>query len=392
MRFISILPLLFAPLFFDADVCNGCIMVNGLMAANTNDSIHLTKTADSSKSSTPVFQQYYRLQKALEKYRCIDKAGGWEIITCDGQVTIGYKSISQTVASVRKRLFCEGYLTEDSKSSYFDEKLLAALIHYNNKHNLKNDSTITNMVITSMNISVKERIRTIEINMERCRLIEPEDYRTYVAVNIPAFKLYYFREGKLLLESKVVVGKEATKTVVFNGMMDQIIFSPYWNIPASIAQKEILPAVKRYPALFSQMRLEWHNGKLRQRPGASNALGLVKFVFPNSNNIYLHDTPLKAYFKEQKRAFSHGCIRVEKACELAASIMEHDYGWNEARTQSAMTSGKQKAYPLTTPIPVYIAYFTTWADEEGTVAFYPDIYKHDEKLAELLFSEKMTQK
>lgn len=344
------------------------------------------------KKTTQVFKQYYNLMKAIEKYQTIHKNGGWETIVSDKETALKYGSTSSTIAAVRRRLFVEKFLPKDSRSPIFDHELLVALDSYKNKHNLSNDSTLSSPVIASMNIPVEERIKTIEVNLERCRLIEPDTTGTYIAVNIPAFKLFYFRDGQLLLDSKVVVGKEATKTVVFNGMMTQIIFRPYWNIPNSIAQKEVLPAIKRRPDLFSQMRLEWHNGKLRQKPGASNALGLVKFVFPNSNNIYLHDTPLKAYFKEEKRAFSHGCIRVEKACELASAIMRNDFGWTERQTIAAMSSGNQKVYNLKTKIPVYIAYFTAWADDEGNVAFYPDLYGHDAKLSDLLSAEKVTNR
>lgn len=339
-------------------------------------------TIDQNSVPPQEFKQYYNLKKARDKYQTISKKGGWEMIRCDTQTILKLGSIEPTVTAVRKRLFAEGYLNSDSQSAVFDEELLYALNRYKNRHNQPNDSIISQAVITSMNIPVAERINTIEVNLERARLVTPDKSGHYIAVNIPAFKLYYFREGKLVLDSKVVVGKEATKTVVFNSVMDQIIFSPYWNIPNSIVQKEILPSIRKNPKKFSQMRLEWHNGKLRQKPGPGNALGLVKFVFPNSNNIYLHDTPLKDYFKAEKRTFSHGCIRVEKACELAVNIMEYDFGWTEAQTTKAMASGKEEVHKLLTKIPVYIAYFTAWADDDGNVAFYADIYGHDVASAE----------
>jgi len=325
------------------------------------------------------FKQYYLLQKALEKYQAISQNGGWQTITCDKHTMLKYGSTSQIVAATRKRLFAEGYLTADSGSPIFDAELLSALNQFKVRHNQPIDSAISDKVIAAMNVPIEQRIQTIEINLERCRLVTPDTTGNYIAVNIPAFKLYYFSEGKLVLDSKVVVGKEATKTVIFNGIMNQIVFSPYWNIPNSIAQKEVLPAIKKNPRLLSQMKLEWHDGKLRQKPGPFNALGLVKFIFPNSNNIYLHDTPSKAYFNEEKRAFSHGCIRVEKAYELAAAIMQHDYGWTTQQTWEAMNAGNEKTYALATKIPVYIGYFTAWADEAGLVSFYHDIYRHDQK-------------
>ena len=384
MRLLTILTILYCFFFIGNNIDFYPRELNHTIVANASNTRNETYKTDQ------VFKQYYNLKKALEKYQTINKNGGWETIVCDKQSALMYGSKSPTIAAVRKRLFAEQFLQTDSRSIYFDKELLVALERYQNKHNLSTDSIISNSLIASMNIPIEGRIKTIEVNLERCRLIEPDTTGTYIAVNIPAFKLFYFREGQLILDSKVVVGKEATKTVVFNGLMTQIIFRPYWNIPNSIAQKEVLPAVRKYPKLFSLMRLEWHNGKLRQKPGPSNALGLVKFVFPNSNNIYLHDTPLKAYFKEEKRAFSHGCIRVEKACELATAIMQNDFGWTEQQTIAAMASGNQKAYNLKTKIPVYIAYFTAWADDEGNVSFYPDLYGHDAKLINLLSAEKVT--
>lgn len=344
----------------------------------TSTVYNFTVAQDTPKATIQAFKQYQYLRTALEKYQAICRNGGWETIPWEKNIALDYGCTASEIEAVRKRLHVEGYLSADSHSPVFDQELLSALHLYQYRHNQQSDSIISGKVIGSMNIPVEDRIRTIEVNLERCRLIQSQqDEGSYIAVNIPAFKLYFVKQGKLFLVSKVVVGKEATKTVVFNSTMDQIIFCPYWNIPSGIARKEIIPLIKKNPKILSQRRMEWYNGRLRQKPGPSNALGLVKFVFPNSHNIYLHDTPQKAYFKEEKRAFSHGCIRVEKASELAAAIMQDDYGWTAEETTEAMTAGKQKACNLKTRIPVYIVYFTAWADDKGNVAFYPDIYGHD---------------
>ena len=206
-------------------------------------------------------------------------------------------------------------------------------------------------------------------------------------VNIPSFNLTYFKNGKPALESKVVVGKSLNRTVVFSADMKYIVFSPYWDVPPSILKKEILPAIAKNPNYLEEHDMEWFDGRVRQRPGLENSLGLVKFVFPNSNNIYLHDTPSKNLFNEEKRAFSHGCIRVAKPVELANLILKDDKAWNPEKIAAAMYSGIETWHPLKNKIPVYIGYFTAWVDDDGILHFYEDVYKRDNQLANLIFTK-----
>ena len=220
--------------------------------------------------------------------------------------------------------------------------------------------------------------------MERCRWITPNliKAKEFIAVNIPSYRLHYIRNGKPVLISKVVVGRELNKTVVFSGEMSYIVFNPYWNVPNSILKNEIVPAMRKDPNYLSKHNMEWHEGRLRQKPGKNNSLGLVKFMFPNSNNIYLHDTPAKSLFNREQRAFSHGCIRVEKARELAIAILGTDS--DEKKIDRLMDGSEEKVVKLKEKIPVYIAYFTAWADEDGNIAFFKDIYNRDTELAQLL--------
>jgi L,D-transpeptidase YcbB len=199
--------------------------------------------------------------------------------------------------------------------------------------------------------------------------------------------LQYFRDGKPILLSNVVVGKELNKTVVFSGQMSYLVFSPYWNIPPSIIKKEIQPGIDGDPDYLEKHNMEWNNGQVRQKPGPANSLGLVKFMFPNSNNIYLHDSPAKSLFNKESRAFSHGCVRVQKARELAIKILDSDKNWTPAKIDAAMNSGSEKHYSLKRKIPVYIAYFTARADADGNVSFYEDVYNRDARLAHLLYNE-----
>ena len=335
-----------------------------------------------------LFNQYYELKAGLQKYRKIAMKGGWDIIPVTNQIMLKPNDISDLLPAVKRRLFVEGYLKNVDSINSFDTELLTAVKSYQEHHGINPNGLINNTLIASLNVPVESRIETIAVNMERCRWINPNQESNYIAVNIPSFHLSYFQNNEVILTSNVVVGKEMNKTVVFSGMLSHVIFNPYWNVPNSILNKEILPALKKNPNLLKQQGYEWHEGKLRQKPGKNNALGLVKFIFPNSNNIYLHDTPQKTLFKEEKRAFSHGCIRVEKACELAFLLMQDNYGWSEFDTTQAMQSDSEKNYELNTKVPVYIIYFTAWADKSGQVFFFPDIYKRDKKLAEMLFSDE----
>ena len=208
-------------------------------------------------------------------------------------------------------------------------------------------------------------------------------------VNIPAYRLTYIKDDKVALESKVVVGTTMNQTVIFSGKMKYIVFSPYWNIPQSIIKNEVLPGIEKNSNYLENHNMEWNNGLVRQKPGVRNSLGLVKFLFPNNNNIYLHDTPSKGLFQRDTRAFSHGCIRVEKPKEFAQAILANDSKWDSEKIDLAMNKGEETWHTIKNEIPVYIGYFTAWKDSDGKVNFYNDIYKRDSQLATFL-TEKET--
>jgi murein L,D-transpeptidase YcbB/YkuD len=181
------------------------------------------------------------------------------------------------------------------------------------------------------------------------------------------------------------VGKDLNRTVIFSANMRYIVFSPYWNVPRSIVQKEIKPGIAENKDYLEQHNMERINGVIRQKPGPKNSLGLVKFLFPNPYSIYLHDTPSKELFNREKRAFSHGCIRVAKPKELAMEILKDEPIWTSEKIDSAMNKEKEVWHTLKNKIPVFIGYFTTWVDADGVIHFYDDVYQRDEQLATLLF-------
>ena len=343
------------------------------------------------KDEAENFSQYYLLKKGLKRYQDIQAKGGWGRVDFPANVkTLKEGDSATAIAQIRKRLFITGDLTTDSGKSVFDTELKEGLAKYETRHNRKVDNIITATLAKEMSVSVEDRIKTIIVNMERCRWIDPEIMNSpeLVSVNIPSYKLDYMKDGKTVLESNVVVGKELNKTVVFSGKMSYIVFSPYWNIPKSIIDDEIKPGMDKNPNYLEDKNMEWNDGNVRQKPGKANSLGLVKFMFPNSNNIYLHDTPTKWLFNKESRAFSHGCVRVEKARDLAVAIMDDQNKMSASEIDKAMNAGTEQSISLKRKIPVYISYFTAWADKNGNVNFYEDVYKRDNRLAQLLYTTK----
>ena len=330
--------------------------------------------------------QYFQLQSYLQKYREMEKKGRWKTIPTDpNKKTLKPGDSSFIIPMIKERLLFTEDLTSNNQSNLYDATLTAAIIRYKKRNGNKLDSTITATHIAEMNVPLSKRIEQIMVNMERCRWIPviPAD-ATYLFVNIPEYRLHYIKNGKTYFETDVVVGKPATKTVIFSGDMKYVVFSPYWYVPSSIIKKEVKPGMARNKNYLANHRMEWNGGKVRQLPGSSNSLGLVKFIFPNSNNIYMHDSPAKSLFNEENRSFSHGCIRVAKPRELAISILADDPNWNPEKIDLAMNAGKEQSYTLKKTLPVYIGYFTAWVDQEGLLNFRKDIYSRDDKLADLI--------
>ncbi|SNR34335.1 murein L,D-transpeptidase [Flavobacterium sp. ov086] len=354
-----------------------------------SDSIYKNAAINDDKRKK-MFSQYYKLRDALHQYREIEKKGGWKNIEVDEDFKSFKKGDSAVaVGQIRERLYITGDLKEDNKSNLCDSLLISAAKNYEIHHGLTPKNIILPEHIAEMNIPVSDRIKTIIANMERCRWIDPalEKGTEYIEVNIPEFRLYLIRDHQIAFVSPVVVGKAMTQTVIFSGMMNNIVFNPYWNVPTSIINKEIKPGMAKNKNYLAQKNLEWNNGAVRQLPGKNNSLGLVKFLFPNSNNIYLHDTPAKSLFERENRAFSHGCVRVGKPRELAIELLKQDPSWTPARIDKAMHAGKENWVSLKKKVPVYIGYFTAWVDRKGELNFYKDVYQRDESLVKLLTEE-----
>jgi murein L,D-transpeptidase YcbB/YkuD len=274
------------------------------------------------------------------------------------------------------------------------------------QHGLEPDGILNEKTLAAMNVPVEQRIEQIEINMDRLRwkadILEPH----HIRVNIPAFHLSVHDGDKIPLEMRVIVGTGDNRTPILDDKIEYLVFSPYWNIPLSIASKELLPKIQKDRNYLKKENIEvvraagdgvrvvdpsdidWKNSdgteyQLRQKPGVSNSLGLVKFIFPNRHNVYLHDTPADNLFDRLTRTLSHGCVRVESPIALANYVLKDQPEWTPERIEKAMQAGKETRVSLKTPLPVHIHYWTAWTDAAGKAQFREDVYGHDEKHREL---------
>lgn len=336
------------------------------------------------------FSQYYKLRSVLNKYRDIEKKGEWNTIAYDSTIQ-HYKPYDscRTISQIRHRLYIMGDLEQDSESELYDEELMKAVLRFKKRNGYLANYFITPWQIKQLNLPIDQYIQKIMINMERCRWVDPQLTKEdeYIMINIPSFQLVYVKSAKTLLESKIFVGQDMMQTPVFSACINSVVFSPYWYVPQSIIDNEIMAAIKQDKNYLKSHDMEWNNGNVRQKPGAKNALGVVKFVFPNIDGIYLHDTPNKLLFSLEYRAYSHGCVNLEKARELAFLILQDDPEWPVPCINEAMLGGQETIAMLKNEIPIHLSYFTAWVDDQDILHFYDDVYGSDAKLKTLLFKD-----
>ncbi|WP_276346200.1 L,D-transpeptidase family protein [Daejeonella sp. JGW-45] len=351
-------------------------------------------------SFSPLHPDYARLKSALKTYRGIQAAGGWPKVTVSPKLKEGQSA--SVVSALKKRLGLS------STDSIFDAGTVDALKKFQSDQGLKPDGSLGAETVKLLNVPVEQRIKQIVLNMERWRWIPKSFEPNYLIVNIPEFRLRVYEKGEERLAMNVIVGKTMNSTPVFSDKMENVVLAPYWNVPASIVREELGPKIASDPGYLSRSNMELIDSKgnqvspsqvdwgsvtrenwkytLRKKPGPRNDLGDVKFIFPNTNDIYLHDTPHDELFSQSKRNFSHGCVRVEKPLQLAEYLLR-PVGWDMSKIQSTIAEGKEKYVKLKQVLPVYLVYFTAWADENGNMHFRDDIYGHDQTLAKEYFSE-----
>jgi murein L,D-transpeptidase YcbB/YkuD len=356
------------------------------------------KTLDGQKPRHP---QYGLLKQALQRYREIAARGGWPTdLRQDGRLRKGERSPEVPRLRARLRASDNGEPTLLARlarllqpDDLYDEGLARSLTRFEARHGLEPDGELDAKTIAALNVPVAERIREIELNLERWRWLPRDLGRRYVMVNTPAFELEGFEEGHRTLQMRVAAGARDHPTPIFSDEMEEVVFSPYWNIPPRIAREEWIPEVVRDPdylhengleivkgdQLLDPRKVDWTDKdlRLRQRPGAGNLLGLVTFKFPNRFNVYIHDTPFDSAFHRAARDLSHGCVRVEKPEELAAWVLKGQDGWTRKRIEEAMHAGVEQPVKIERPIPVYLVYQTVWMAPDGSARFSDDLYGHD---------------
>lgn len=344
----------------------------------------------------PQHPEYVALKKALVDYQDMAQKGGWQPLPKNIKLKPG--ATHAAVPALRKRLAITHDFTgsADDASTAYDDSLVGAVKLFQLRHGLAEDGVVAGGTLEALNVPVSKRIQQIQLNMERWRWL-PRDLGKYHArVNIPEYRLDLWEGDKIALTMRTVVGAQDNKTPIFADKMEYIVFSPYWNVPPGIASEETLPAVQADAGYLERNNLEvvgtsgevldpysvdFSNPgsfRFRQKPGTSNSLGLVKFMFPNQHNVYLHDTPADALFKQPVRALSHGCVRVEQPTRLARYMLRDKSEWTEERIDAAMRAGKETHVKLSTPVPVYLLYMTARAShEDNAVHFRPDVYGYD---------------
>jgi murein L,D-transpeptidase YcbB/YkuD len=326
----------------------------------------------------PEYPEYKELQKQLERYRSIIAKGGWQEVPEGKALKPGDSSSVERLTALRDRLRVEGY-DVGSDSTTYGRGFAGAIAQFQREHGIVVDSALGKETLNSLNVPATYRLGQIAANMERYRWMPRALGDKYVFVNVPAFRAEAFDDGKETLEMKVIVGAEFEdrNTPVFSDSMQYVVFRPYWNATDDIMEKELWPKVQTDPTFLDRNNYEivTEGGKqrIRQKPGDKNALGLVKFMFPNTFSIYMHDTPEDLLFAKDVRAFSHGCIRLEKPEEMAQWAL----GWSPEQVRDAMQNGRDDRHVnLKEKIPVYIVYFTTFM-RDGRLHFGNDLYGRD---------------
>ena len=364
-------------------------------------------------SLLPPHKYYRNLRAALPRYQNLAAAGGWLPVAAGKSIHPGEQD--SRIPAIRKRLQIEGFLQSATTDTLvYDDMLVQAVSQFQLRHGLTDDGVIGKSTIVAMNIPAQQKVRQIIINLERWRWEAHDLGKKYVLVDIAGFTLEGIENDRVILEMPVIVGTQHHETPVFSDLIQYIDLNPYWNVPASIARNEMLADLRKNPhylntkhiRLFSDrtseareidpLSINWSQVSpnkmgqfaLRQDPGKWNALGAIKFVFPNSFDVYMHDTPEQSFFKRSNRAFSHGCIRLGNPRKLAEFLLGgSEKGWSSEQLNELISTGKRTIIHLPTPLPVHITYQTVTSDQDGRISFHMDIYDRDQQPGEILLKK-----
>ncbi|TVT43040.1 L,D-transpeptidase family protein [Hymenobacter setariae] len=378
----------------------------------------------------PLHPEYDHLKKALALLRSRQQAGGWPTLPASTNLRPG--QTSPVVGLLRQRLLGSETAGPTAPATapgqalpvvnkepaptaaeVYNSELVDAVKGFQRDAGLPPTGIVNGETLRQLNVPLSARINQVILNMERWRWLPKKFEPDYLLVNIPEYRLYVYEEHKPVMTMRVIVGKTLNATPVFSDKMEYVVLSPYWNVPFSIIDKELryklaenpqgtldrldMEVVKGYgrrATVIDPSTVDWANVTpatfkytLRRRPGPKNDLGEVKFIFPNSNDIYLHDTPHGELFSQTARNFSHGCVRVEEPVKLATYLLRDYSQWDQATIQDTIAQRREKYITLKEKLPVYLVYLTAWADADGHVHFRNDIYGHDKALAKEYFEQ-----
>jgi murein L,D-transpeptidase YcbB/YkuD len=359
----------------------------------------------------PAHPHYVLLRQALARYREIARSGGWPRLAL--RKTLHKGDRDDRIRLLRQRLAVEGFLAAhvETATSELDSGLTRALRRFQQLNGLDADGVLGPQTVAALNRSVDERIDQIVVNLERWRWLPRNLGSRYILVNIASYRLEVKEFDRSIMDMRVVVGRAYRQTPVFSDKVTYMVLNPSWTVPDNIARQDILPKVKQDPHYLTDQKIRVFQGwgastkevdpsqvdwrrvsaknlpyHFRQDPGSQNALGRIKFMFPNPFDVYLHDTPAKELFGKTRRDFSSGCIRVERPLELAVYLMQNHAIWSREALTAALSDANavERTVQLPEPVPIHILYWTVWTDSDGDLHFSPDIYERDELLRKAL--------
>ncbi len=352
--------------------------------------------------TTPKSFNYRALLNELSRLRNIQRQGGWKKIPASSQLRYGKSG--KVVKQLIERLKSEGDYTCQDNSDKYGPCLKKAIKQFQKRHGLRQTGTVNKATRKKLNLSVNWKIKKVLLNLDRIKRLPNQAEDRYIMVNIPEFKLYYRENGKDELTMRVIVGDKKHHTPIFSNKISYIVLNPYWLIPDSIVRKEMIPGILKNPNFLEERgyevrkdyalkrppidtsKIDWEKVlrtgqtkkyKFMQPPGPKNALGKIKFKFPNQFAVYLHDTPTKKLFNKYPRAFSHGCIRIAKPKALLATFAKHERSVNYNRSKKILKGKNKKQLNLSSPVPVHIVYLTARVKSDGLLYYMPDVYGYD---------------
>lgn len=341
----------------------------------------------------------YNLQLAIQKYEAIAAAGGWEEVS-RGSYGLKLGDERGHVRGLRRRLMATGDLEPNTRlSDEFDEELDKALRLFQARHGLQTTGVLDQETMITLNVPVDQKLKQLRLNLERVHGLVSLLSDRYIVVNIPAASIEAVSQGTVERRHTAIVGRIDRQTPILQSKVHQINFNPYWHVPKSIIRRDIIKFMNQDPEYLSKYRIKIYDGNgeeldpkmvdwstdeavqymFRQEPGAENSMGHVKINFHNKHAVYLHDTPQKSLFGQNRRFHSSGCVRVEEVDDLVAWLLSGNGDWDKSAVKATFSSGERLDVSLKDPVPIITTYITAWANRQGVVSFREDIYQFDKE-------------